>query len=307
MSNMTSKKGLFFIWGKDDYGDFNRLISLTILFKGLILLLGSLILFFIGFNTVKIHAGGEGVIVKKPYFYGNGGVSKEPLVVGRVWKARSTEVSIYDIRATRYPEPFNDLIAKGNETVDFNSYVVIKPIKGKTPYLHENFSNNWYAIKVKEKFRTYVRNDARGRKVFDIVSNEVTIIEMQENIKAKLVAYIKDENIPVLVLDVIIGKATPAAEVLEETGRTAAQKQRKRTEVARKNAEDIRKAAEESKALADKAYMVKFGMSTDQYLRLRQLEIEKEKIEMVKTKQNVHIIMNSGGGQTVSTFKVGGK
>ena len=32
------------------------------------------------------------------------------------------------------------------------------------------------------------------------------------------------------------------------------------------------------------------GMSTSEYLELRQLEIEKEKVELIKDKQNVSII-----------------
>ena len=43
--------------------------------------------------------------------------------------------------------------------------------------------------------------------------------------------------------------------------------------------------------------------SVEEYLTLRQLEIEKEKIQMVKDKENVTIVLSSGQG-TLGTFKV---
>ena len=70
--------------------------------------------------------------------------------------------------------------------------------------------------------------------------------------------------------------------IVVEFNLTTTQKQRKKTEVAREEAEEFRKGAEEAKAIADKAYRVKFGMSVNQYLGLRKLELEKQRIEVIE-------------------------
>ena len=100
-------------------------------------------------------------------------------------------------------------------------------------------------------------------------------------------------NMPVSVLQVTIGAVTPPAEVLEETRRTAAQNQSKLTQEARANAELARKQAEINKAIADQSYQKQMSMTMGDYLKLRGLEIEKEKIELIRDKQNVSIIFGS--------------
>jgi very-short-patch-repair endonuclease len=113
--------------------------------------------------------------------------------------------------------------------------------------------------------------------------------------------YCEKIKLPVVVLQVTIGAVTPPPEVLEETRRTAAQNQSILTQEARAKSESARKQAEINKAIADKAYQTQMNMSTTDYLHLRALEIEKEKIELVREKQNVSIIMGQG---IVPTFGI---
>jgi hypothetical protein len=122
---------------------------------------------------------------------------------------------------------------------------------------------------------------ASDRAILDSISNLV-LVDMQK--------YVKTTNIPVEIQSVIIGAATPPQDVLAETVHTAAQKQRILTQNATKQAEDARKAAEIAKADADKAYQTQMNMSVDQYLQLRSIEIQKEKVQLIKDKQNVSII-----------------
>ena len=64
--------------------------------------------------------------------------------------------------------------------------------------------------------------------------------------------------------------------------------------------ETARKQAEINKAIADKAYQNQMNMSTQEYLSLRHLEIEKEKVEMIKNNPNVSIIF----GNASPTFPI---
>ena len=104
-----------------------------------------------------------------------------------------------------------------------------------------------------------------------------------------------------MVEDVKFGSAIPSPELLDESRRTAAQNQSKLTQNARANAELARKQAEINKAIADRAYMMQMGMSTQEYLTLRSLEIEDKKVEMAREKQNVTVVM---GVQALPTYDI---
>lgn len=256
-----------------------------------------------GCSCSNIDAGEEGVLTMKPIIFGRGGVDPTPISTGMTFTAWTTSVDRYDIKPAQYTEEFDDLITADNNPVDFNAYVELQIIKSQSPKLHEAFGREWYARKIKEEFRTAIRANGKKHTMFVLTSDPGVLDEMGIAVKLFLTEYVKKQEIPVQVNRVTIGKVSPPKEVTEETMRTAAQRQRKLTETERADAELSRKKAEENKALADRAYRENFGMSVDQYLELRSLEIEKEKLDIVRNKENVTIILNSGGA--VPTFNTG--
>jgi len=243
----------------------------------------------------SIDAGEEGVLTYQPWFFGHGGVDEKPITTGMTWTVWSTAVDRYDIKPVEYEEVFDDLITADNNPVDFKAYIETQIIKGKTPDLHENFGKKWYDQKIQEIFRKFIRNFGRSKTMFELTTNAAVTDMMAKIAMEQTIAHIKTERLPVKINRVNVGKVSPPLPVIEETIKTAAQKQRSKTETARAKAELSRKAAEKNKAIADKAYRVEFGMTTAEYLKLRQLEIEKEKLDIVKNKDNVTVILNSGG------------
>lgn len=63
---------------------------------------------------------------------------------------------------------------------------------------------------------------------------------------------------------------------------TAAQEQRIQTEIQIKNAETQRRAAEEARAAADNAYRQAIGLSPEQYVQLKRIEMERAVCEQGK-------------------------
>jgi len=166
----------------------------------------------------------------------------------------------------------------------------------KTPYLYQNFGAKWYEHSLQATFRTMVRDKASAFKMFDLASKRDISSKLESDIFKDLSAYAKKLNIPVKILQVSIGAITPPEQVLTETKLTAAQNQSVLTQNARATAELSRKQAEINKAIADKSYQNQMGMSVNEYLHLRQLEIEKEKVELIKDHDNVTIIFGGGSG-----------
>ena len=257
--------------------------------KKLFLILLTSIL-FTNCHRISPDGGTESALMVQPVFFGKGGVDPVPISSGSVWRALSTKEINFTITPQTITEEFKDMIPADNTPVSFNAYLKIQIQKGKTPILYKNFGKDWYIQSLQSTFRTMVRDKACVYKMFDLASKREISSSLEKNIYKDILAYANKLKLPVDILQVSIGAITPPQEVLSETKLTAAQNQSVLTQNARKTSEDARKAAEEAKAVADVAYKNKFGMSTPEYLELRHIEIEKEKVELVRDNKNATII-----------------
>lgn len=258
--------------------------------KSLLLLFTIMLIGLTSCYRVKPNAGEESVLVYQPFFFGHGGVDNTPISTGATWCAVTTDHFEFSIVPHTYIEEFKDMIPSDNTPVSFNAYAKLQIKKGNSPELYQKFGKTWYESSIQEAFRTMVRIHACKFKMFELASNRNVTIMIQDTLLKELSTYIKNLNMPVDVLQVIIGSITPPDQVLSETKNTAAQNQSILTQQARANAELSRKQAEINKAIADKAYQQQMNMSVDQYLHLRQLEIEKEKVELIKDNKNATVI-----------------
>jgi len=249
---------------------------------------------------VMPDAGQESVLVMKPLLFGHGGVYDTPVSTGSEWCVMTTEHKEFPITPITITEDFINMIPSDNTPVSFSVYLKVQVQKGKTPELYKNFSAEWYAHSLQASFRTMVRDKASAFKMFDLASKRDISSKLESDIFKDISEYAKKINLPVDIMQVSIGAITPPDQVLTETKLTAAQNQSILTQGARKLAEDSRKEAEKSKAIADKAYKTEMGMTVEEYLNLRHLEIEKEKVELIKDNKNISIIF----GPASPTFSV---
>lgn len=263
-------------------------------------------LMFVGCTSIAPSGDEEGVILRKPFFFGHGGVDPHAVNSGRAWFAPTTDGIVFKITPVTYTEEFSDMISKDNTPVTFHAYLKLQIKKGETPALYKNFGEKWYDNSVGPTFRAVVRDKACQYKMFELAGSREILKQIEDYTSETMKIYFEKMTLPlpVTVLQVTIGAVTPPPEVLEETRRTAAQNQSKLTQDARATSETARKQAEINKAFADNAYRNTMGMTMEEYLHLRALEIEKEKIELVREKQNVSIIMGQG---IVPMYGVGNK
>ncbi|MBP3553426.1 MAG: SPFH domain-containing protein, partial [Bacteroidaceae bacterium] len=112
-----------------------------------------------------------------------------------------------------------------------------------------------------------------------------------------IAALSKERELPIRVVNVIVGRAIPNGPQKEEMDRTAAANQAKRTEESRREMLVAREAAERQRAIADKAYQKELGLSTDQFIQLRAWEIIEK-----KEGANIDVLVGSGG--TASMWNV---
>ncbi len=171
--------------------------------------------------------------------------------------------------------------------------------EGETREGQQKGGRQGYQNRGREVFRSARGEFARRQGAVDLTTDATVTTQGERGLVETIREYVQAESLPVQVNRVVIGGVTPPAVVLEETARTAAQEQRTKTEVARARAELSRADAERNKALADKAYASAFGLNPDQFLTYRSLEIQKEMVEVVKTKDKVSVIIGAGGASAM--------
>jgi len=259
------------------------------------------ILGFTGCYRVQPNPGEESVLVYKPYIFGHGGVDLEPVSTGAEWCVFTTDHKEFPITPITITEEFNNMIPSDNTPVSFSVYLKCQIRRGETPELYQKFGAAWYENNLQASFRTMVRDKASAFKMFELASKREISAQLEKDIYAEISEYAKKIQLPVNIMQVSIGAVTPPEQVLTETKNTAAQNQSILTQKARADAEMARKDAEINKAIADMAYQNQMKMTIDQYLHLRQLEIEKEKVELIKDNRNVSIIF--GGLQPTYPVK----
>jgi regulator of protease activity HflC (stomatin/prohibitin superfamily) len=248
---------------------------------------------------VQPDAGTESVLVYKPLLFGHGGVDKTPIATGATWCVWTTESKNFVITPITITEDFINMMPSDNIPVSFNTYLICQAISGETPVLYQSFSEEWYKHSIQATFRTMVRDKACVYKMFDLVSKRDISAKIETDLFEDITEYVEKLKIPVKVIKVTIGAITPPDEVLTETKLTAAQNQSILTQKSRADAETSRYQAEVNKAKADRAYKTEMGMTTEEYLKLRHLEIEKEKVELVKDKKDANLTFIFGGATPV--------
>jgi regulator of protease activity HflC (stomatin/prohibitin superfamily) len=282
---------------------------------GVAFLLVGAVMFFVT-KRVQVEAGHEAVLVDKPFWtiFGEGGVRSEPLTTGSKWLFYTTELIAYDVRPHQHTEAFDDVkdgtITSDNIPIDFNAYIKVRPIPGNTPRLHSLFGPSWYALNLKEVFRTAVRDEVADSPMTALTARQLNadgkdiLGEIQRKVLAKMRAFVKDKGIDAEVMEVIVGKATPPQKILDSLADTAAQQQRAKTEDERTKAEIQRKAAETERANADNAYRNSIGFTPAQFLQLEMGKLHVQAVEKCSGKANCTALIGTLGGiQPAITIK----
>ncbi len=254
-------------------------------------LLACIAIFLAGCHMVTTEPGQETVIVDYPWFFGHGGIRGETQKQGASWYWVST--SNYQVALTphKYDEPLDHLATGDNNFINYASYIVLQwqdPV-----YNAEHFgvdADKWYVHNLKEQYRTIVRDVTKKYQMTPIMIDPPTLAKIESEIAEQFRAHIKAIGLKVTLINVNMGKALPDKPVIEEMNNTAAQQQRRKTEVQRKLAEDSRLQAEQSRASADNAYREHMKLDAAQFV---QLEAIKRYSEACKEAKNCFIVQGN--------------
>lgn len=260
-----------------------------------------LFLLFIGFSAtlaschgVNPDADEEAVLVKKPWFFGHGGVEDNPVTTGFTWCWFSTSSEYFKIIPISYYETLDDIISNENTPLDFKTQIVIRIKKGKSPLLLKNYGTKWYDNNIKEVYNNLTRHYVSMYSPFDLTSNREVIAKIDACLKKDMEAYVarlsKEREFPIVIERVITGRAIPNKAQMAEMNNTAAQIQAKQTQERRYEMQLAREKSEKQRAVADKAYQKEMGLSMEQFISLRAWDVIEK-----KQGANIDVLFNSNG------------
>jgi hypothetical protein len=234
--------------------------------------LGAACALLAGCSSYAPDAGHEVVLVKKPWFFGHGGVEDQPVKTGRTFAAITTDgIDVY-MQPRKYEADLKDTMTQDGVPISFHAIMVLRV--NDSVALIKGFGPEWYQNNLEEQFRTMVRQAVRKRGMNETAISTTAIDAIDEEIRDSLIAFIKEKQLPIQLVTMTVGRANPPDSVKNQRIETAAQQQRIQTETQRKLAEDARLQAEQSRAAADNAYREAMHLSPEQFLALETIKMQ---------------------------------
>lgn len=252
--------------------------------------------------SINIDAGQEAVLIDKPLIWGHGGVRPEPITTGRTYVWPTTSHVIVEKRPQQFTEHFDDLMSSDGVPLKFDA--ALRLIVLDSVPLVQKFGEKWYESNIEVEFRNRVRQAVRKHGMNETAISTIAIDAIDDEVTDAMEGYLVKAGIPVKLVKVTIGKANPPDAVKDQRIETARQEQRKNTEDKRKLAEDARKEAESSRAKADEAYLKELGLSSEQFVALESLKMQREVCGAAEGKCTF-VIGDSKAGVLVSASPTG--
>lgn len=228
-------------------------------------------------------AGTEGVLVRKPWFFGEGGVDPETVKTGSAVVASSTDVIYIPVTPQAFEVKFNDLMPSNGIPLDFHTTVRVQVTDaaklvsdwngGQKDPESGNLTNNWFWANINPQYANFVRQEVKNYDMSTLAFNGAAIDKIDQTVTAKLNDYIVKSKMPVRLLSVTVGRAAPPQNILDQRTETAAQQQRELTMLAQQKAEEARRGAEAARAAADNAYRVEVGRTPEQELEFQRIRM----------------------------------
>lgn len=220
-------------------------------------------------------AGQEAVLVKKPVFFGHGGVADEPVKTGLSFTAFTTDAVYVDMRPVQWNIPFEDLMSKDGVPLHFDAALRVQVVDSVD--LIKNFGPKWFKNNLEAEVRNRVRQSVRKFGMNETAIDTKAIDAIDAEVTKAVESYIKTTKLPVKLIKFTVGKVNPPDAIKTQRVASANEEQRRMTEIQTQAAEVERKKAEQARAEADNAYRQQMSLTPAQFVALKDIEM-KEKV-----------------------------
>jgi len=159
----------------------------------------------IGCHSYAPNAGHEIVLVKKPIFFGHGGVDPSPVKTGRTYAAISTDGVDVNMQPHKYDVNLPDTMTKDGVPIEFHAIMVLRVTDSVA--LIRSFGPEWYSNNLEEPFRTMVRQAVRKRGMNETAISTTALDEIDNEIRDQLRLFLKEKGLPVELVTMTVGRA----------------------------------------------------------------------------------------------------
>jgi regulator of protease activity HflC (stomatin/prohibitin superfamily) len=235
-------------------------------------------------HYASIDPGEQGVAVHHPWFASGGGVDDIAIEPGTKVVAWSTSVDKISTTPTAFEVNFIHMPADGiplefHTTLRMqvtNAPELVKHWNGAMTDKDGNESNYWFTGTIQPIYTNLVRQDVKQFTMQDLAFGQTAVDKIEADVTNKLNTFIQHNHMPVQLLSVTIGRASPPQEILDQRTATAEQQQREKTMEAQQKAEEARKGSELARAEADNAYRVQMQWTPEQLIETKRIDMLKE-------------------------------
>lgn len=222
-----------------------------------------------GCTIVDTDANKESVLVDRPWIFGTGGVRDETFKTGREYTWHSTSYHQINMNPFTVEEVFDDLTTSEGSFVDFNTSLQVRYSNAVERY---KIGENWYEAQLQKVYQEIMRREVVKHTLTNLRTNPETQVEVEKEVKKQMLAAISELKLPIVLMNISLGKAKPNKNVQDQIDLTTAQQQRKQTMADMKAAEEARAEAETSRAKADNAYRNAMGLDPKQFIELERIK-----------------------------------
>lgn len=222
-------------------------------------------------SRISPDAGEAAVLVRKPMFFGHGGVVAQPVTTGSAYVAATTQAVMVNLKPQQFEVKFDDLMSSDGIPLHFDSVLrlrVVDPVA-----LIRDFGPQWYENNVQSEFSNRVRQAVRKHGMNETAISTTAIDAIDAEVTSQMQNYIRTSRLPVQLIKITVGRASPPDSIKNQRIATASEQQRRITEQNTQAAEITRKGAEEARADADNAYRQKLGLDSGQFVDLERVHM----------------------------------
>ena len=150
-----------------------------------------LLLFIIGViftscSMPSIDPGHVGVLQKKPYIFGSGGLDDHIYQPGRYTVAWSSDLIEINVQPYKIEEVFEDMNSSDNVPVDFAVYTTLQLDEDKVNEIYANYGLKWYEKNVQAPFRTSVRNLCKDYEMISLTTDPAVSTKIAVELKEEI-------------------------------------------------------------------------------------------------------------------------
>ena len=260
-----------------------------------------------GCSVAAPDAGHQIVVVRKPWFFGHGGVASTPVTTGRSYFALSTDAIDVDMLPQRVDMVFDDMMTSSGVPVSFHvvaQFKIVDPVKLVSQFGADRDGSKWgfWDRNMDQPIRTAVRDSVKKRAMQEMAISQTAADAVGQEVNAAANQIVQQLGVPIVFTAINVGHVNPPDAIKNQRIATAEQEQRVITEQQTKLAEDARKQAEASRAAADNAYREAMQLSPQQFIQLEQIKMQRD----VCGRQSANCTIFMGGGP-VPTLDIGKK